>query len=71
MLDLAHSPLFTPYTNPESGVTIYILTHKIAPVQESFYFVNKIIFLFVFWMFQKKDILKKKNVKNIWILLME
>lgn len=40
MLDLAHSPLFTPYTNPESGVTIYILTHKIAPVQESFYFVN-------------------------------
>jgi hypothetical protein len=41
MLDLVHSPLFTPYTNPETGVTIYILTHKVAPVQEGFYFVNE------------------------------
>jgi hypothetical protein len=39
MLDLS-SKLFTPYTHPESGVTTYLLTHKVAPVQEAFYFVN-------------------------------
>jgi len=41
MIDLAKSPLFTPYTNPETGVSFYILTHKVAPVQENFYFVNE------------------------------
>jgi len=41
LLDLAHSPLFTPYTNPDTGVTSYILTEKVAPVQEGFYFVNE------------------------------
>lgn len=40
MLDLARHPFFTPWTNPESGVTLYLLTRKIAPVQEAFYFVN-------------------------------
>jgi len=40
MLNLKNSPLFTPYTHPESGVTIYLLTRKVAPVQEAFYFVN-------------------------------
>jgi hypothetical protein len=40
MIDLTHSRPFTPWTNPESGVTVYLLTHKVAPVQEAFYFVN-------------------------------
>ena len=40
MIDLKTSKLFTPWTNPESGVTVYLLTHKVAPVQENFYFVN-------------------------------
>ena len=40
MIDLDHSKLFTPWKNPETGVTIYLMTHKVAPVQEAFYFVN-------------------------------
>ncbi|MBN1934072.1 MAG: hypothetical protein JW934_05385, partial [Anaerolineae bacterium] len=40
MLELTQSKLFTPWTDPTSGVTSYILTHKVAPVQEAFYFVN-------------------------------
>src|SRR5512138_2725687 len=40
MLDLAHSKLFTPWKNPETGVTLYLLTQKVAPVQEAFYFTN-------------------------------
>ncbi len=40
MIDLDHSKLFTPWTNPETGVTIYLMTQKVAPVQEAFYFVN-------------------------------
>lgn len=40
MLALAQSKLFTPWTDPASGVTSYILTQKVAPVQEAFYFVN-------------------------------
>ncbi|MGC9396337.1 MAG: hypothetical protein ACP5J4_15950 [Anaerolineae bacterium] len=40
MIDLAKSKLFTPWTDPDSGVTSYILTQKVAPVQEAFYFVN-------------------------------
>jgi hypothetical protein len=39
-MDLIHSPLFTPWKNPVTGVTLYLLTRKVAPVQEAFYFVN-------------------------------
>ncbi len=39
-MNILNSDLFTPWTDPESGVTSYILTHKVAPVQEAFYFVN-------------------------------
>ncbi|MBZ0303292.1 MAG: oligogalacturonate lyase family protein [Anaerolineae bacterium] len=39
-MDLLNSNLFTPWTDPESGVTSYILSKKVAPVQEAFYFVN-------------------------------
>ena len=39
MINLS-SKLFTPYTHPESGVTTYLLTSKVAPLQEAFYFVN-------------------------------
>ena len=41
MYDFANSPLFNPWTDPESGITVYLLTHKAAPVQEAFYFVNE------------------------------
>jgi hypothetical protein len=41
MIDFVHSKLFTPWTNPASGVTLYLLTHKVAPVQEAFYFTNE------------------------------
>jgi len=34
------SPLFVPWQDPGSGVTSYILTQRVAPVQEGFYFVN-------------------------------
>lgn len=40
MIDLKTSPLFEPWTHPVSGVTSYLLTRKVAPVQEAFYFVN-------------------------------
>jgi hypothetical protein len=39
MIDLTTSKLFSPWTDPETGVTVYVLTHKVAPVQEAFYFV--------------------------------
>ncbi|MAS32617.1 MAG: hypothetical protein CL610_01335 [Anaerolineaceae bacterium] len=39
-MDILKSNLFTPHTDPESDVTIYILSKKVAPVQEAFYFVN-------------------------------
>lgn len=39
-MDILQSDLFTPWTDPESGVTSYILSKKVAPVQEAFYFVN-------------------------------
>lgn len=39
-MDILRSNLFTPHTDPESGVTSYVLSRKIAPVQEAFYFVN-------------------------------
>jgi hypothetical protein len=33
-------PLFTPWTDPVSGVTSHILSRRIAPFQQSFYFTN-------------------------------
>ena len=38
--DFANSPLFTPVTHPDSGVTVHVLTRRVAPVQQGFYFVN-------------------------------
>ncbi len=40
MSNLENSKLFSPWTHPETGVTVYLLTHKVAPLQEAFYFVN-------------------------------
>jgi len=40
MINLNDSSLFTPVAHPTSGVTSYVLTHKVAPVQQGFYFVN-------------------------------
>jgi hypothetical protein len=40
MIDFNNRRLFTPFTHPESGVTFHILTRKVAPVQQGFYFVN-------------------------------
>ncbi|MBI5032182.1 MAG: hypothetical protein HZB51_16755 [Chloroflexi bacterium] len=40
MIDLAESKLFTPIKNADNGVPIYLLTHKVAPLQQNFYFVN-------------------------------
>lgn len=40
MIDLSNSRLFTPMTNPDNGLTVYVLTKKVAPLQQSFYFVN-------------------------------
>jgi hypothetical protein len=34
------SKFFTPYKDPQNGATSYILTTKVAPVQQGFYFVN-------------------------------
>ncbi|MAU10393.1 MAG: hypothetical protein CL607_11265 [Anaerolineaceae bacterium] len=39
-MDILKSDLFTPWQDPESGVTSYILSKKVAPVQEVFYYVN-------------------------------
>jgi hypothetical protein len=40
MIDFSDQRLFTPVTHAESGVTIYVLSSKVAPVQQSLYFVN-------------------------------
>lgn len=40
MIDFNNRNLFTPVTHPPSGVTIHVLTRKVAPVQQGFYFVN-------------------------------
>ncbi len=40
MIDLTDRDLFTPVTHPQSGATIHLLTRKVAPVQQGFYFVN-------------------------------
>jgi hypothetical protein len=36
MINLSESKLFTPIKNADNGVTIYLLTHKVAPVQQNF-----------------------------------
>ena len=41
MIDLRNPQLFTPIIQPETGVTIYVLSRKVAPVQEAFYFSNE------------------------------
>lgn len=40
MIDFNNRNLFTPFAHPESEVTFYILTRKVAPLQQGFYFVN-------------------------------
>ena len=40
MLDLKKHPYFTEWTDPESGVKSYVLTKKVAPLMQSFYFTN-------------------------------
>lgn len=37
---LARHPHFTPWIDPASGVVSYVLTERVAPVQQSFYFTN-------------------------------
>lgn len=37
---LDRHPLFTPFIDPVSGVTSYLLDEVVAPVQQSFYYVN-------------------------------
>ena len=39
-LRLEDHPYFTPFTDPQSGVTSFILTERIAPIQQAFYFTN-------------------------------
>ncbi|MCD6364890.1 MAG: hypothetical protein J7M14_03355 [Planctomycetes bacterium] len=38
--DLKEHPYFTEWTDDKSGVRSYILTERVAPVQQSFYFTN-------------------------------
>jgi hypothetical protein len=38
--DLSRHPYFQPWTDPDSGVTSYLLDERVAPVQQSFYFTN-------------------------------
>ena len=40
MADFTTSKHFTKYTNPDSGVVSYILTTRVAELQQCFYFVN-------------------------------
>ena len=35
-----HSPLFTRWSDPVSGVESYILSHRVAPIQQTFYFTH-------------------------------
>lgn len=39
-MNLDKHPYFEAYTNQKSGVTSYILTKRLAPIQQSFYFSN-------------------------------
>jgi hypothetical protein len=40
VVDLSDSKLFTPWADATTKVTVYLLTSKVAPLQQSFYFVN-------------------------------
>ena len=40
MIDPATSPLFTTWTNPGNGLAVHILTQRVAPSQQGFYFAN-------------------------------
>lgn len=40
MVRLEQSPLFTRWTDPQSGIESWILTRRVAPIQQSFYFTN-------------------------------
>lgn len=40
MYDLSQHPYFEAWKDPVSGVTSYILTKRVAPLQQSFYFTN-------------------------------
>jgi hypothetical protein len=35
-----HSPLFVPWTEPDSGITSYLLKEHYTPFQQAFYFTN-------------------------------
>ena len=39
-LALEKSSLFEAWTDPQTGIVSYILTKKVVPVQQSFYFVT-------------------------------
>lgn len=39
-MDPSQSKLFSPVTDPGTGLTMYVLSQKVAPVQQGFYFVN-------------------------------
>ena len=39
--DLTASAAFRPWTDPESGITSYLLHDRVAPLQQSFYFTNR------------------------------
>jgi len=39
-MDLSRHPYFTEWIDPVSGVKSYVLTKKLAPLQQSFYFTN-------------------------------
>jgi len=38
--DLSKHPFFEPWEDPETGVLSYILTERVAPIQQTFYFTN-------------------------------
>lgn len=39
-MNLDRHPFFTPWKDPTSGALSYLLTERVAPVQQAFYFVN-------------------------------
>ena len=40
---LEEHPFFEEWRDPETGIISYILSKKIAPIQQSFYFTNSIM----------------------------
>ncbi len=48
--DLISHPFFSPWQDPQSGVTSYLLTERVAPMQKAFYFVNSSISPDARWM---------------------